>query len=66
MKLSKEDKFCPGCGKDLSVNDVPSENNSEESLVVAEEVPKCKECGAELSEENKFCPECGVEITDDE
>ncbi|WP_296887864.1 zinc ribbon domain-containing protein [uncultured Methanobrevibacter sp.] len=49
--LYNDSKFCPGCGKDLSVGDVSSE------------VPKCKKCGAKVSDEDRFCPNCGNDLT---
>ena len=63
--LFKDSKFCPGCGKDLTVNEEePVESISEENVpvVVEEEVLKCKNCGTELGEDNLFCPNCGKKV----
>lgn len=61
--LFKDSKFCPGCGRDLSV---PIEEVAEEEAVeeesVEEEALKCESCGEELREEHMFCPNCGEAV----
>ncbi len=61
--LFKDSKFCPGCGRDLSV---PIEETVEEEAVqeeaVEEETLKCESCGEELREEHMFCPNCGEAV----
>ena len=62
--LFKDSKFCPGCGRDLSVIEENQDETISETLIAKEsEVFKCINCGTELSEENKFCPECGEKIS---
>ena len=59
--LYNDSKFCPNCGRDLSVSiEDTVESEPEES---EGEVLKCKNCGEELTEENNFCPKCGEKIT---
>ena len=71
--LFKDSKFCPGCGRKLSVvdersvetvseetDDISIDNDSEESE--EDDILKCVNCGTELTEENIFCPECGKKV----
>ena len=58
--LFNDSKFCPNCGRDLSVSiEDTVESEPEES---EGEVLKCKNCGEELTEENNFCPKCGYKL----
>lgn len=61
--LFKDSKFCPGCGRDLSVpiEEVIEEKTVEEEAV-EEEALKCESCGEELREEHMFCPNCGEAV----
>ena len=65
--LFKDSKFCPGCGKDLSVTEEEStEAISEENEVieqVKDRISKCGNCGTELNDENKYCSNCGEIVT---
>lgn len=47
-----DNKFCSGCGKDLTQTNAP-------------DAKFCQFCGTENSEENKFCRKCGKQIKDD-
>lgn len=64
--LFKDSKFCPGCGKDLSVSEEDSTETTIEVPAIEEkneeEVIKCNNCDTELTEEHKFCPECGEKV----
>lgn len=51
--LYKESKFCPGCGRDVSLN----------GPEVDENIPVCPKCGKEVSESNRFCPNCGEDLS---
>ena len=63
--LYKDSKFCPGCGRNLSVvDDGEMDTEPEETLpAVEDEIITCENCGTELSEDHKFCPNCGEETT---
>ena len=54
--LYKESKFCPGCGKDVSLEGIDEDEN----------IPLCPNCGKEVSESNRFCPNCGKDLTEEE
>ena len=59
--LYNESKFCPGCGRDLSI---PIEDTVEQTpVIVRDDTLKCANCGEEITEENKFCPACGEKIS---
>lgn len=66
--LFKDSKFCPGCGRDLSIitEDSVEESSEEKSEVDSNESEddfiKCENCGTELSEEHEFCPQCGEKV----
>lgn len=51
--LYKESKFCPGCGRDVSLNGPDEDKN----------IPVCPKCGKEVSESNSFCPNCGEDLS---
>lgn len=54
--LYKESKFCPGCGRDVSLNGPDEDKN----------IPVCPKCGKEVSESNRFCPNCGEDLSEAE
>lgn len=54
--LYKESKFCPGCGKNVSLEGIDEDEN----------IPLCPNCGKEVSESNRFCPNCGKDLSEAE
>ena len=63
--LFNDSKFCPGCGRDLSIP-IEDTAKTEEVENTEEKVLKCENCGNEITEDNKFCPQCGEKVTSDE
>ncbi|HEC91835.1 MAG TPA: zinc-ribbon domain-containing protein, partial [Candidatus Atribacteria bacterium] len=46
-QVPRSSKFCPNCGKELSM---PTTNL------------KCKKCGTVIPAGSKFCPNCGEKV----
>lgn len=60
-KLNDDDRFCPGCGKQIE----SSRSESQERQSVWEGTThKCPECGAPIPSFAEKCPVCGHEFRD--